>query len=54
MKKLVLVLAIMMAITATSCKQSTNDQITDTAKDTVKVDSTKADSTKVDTTKVNK
>ena len=55
MKKVFLALAIMMAITVTSCKQEQSTEVTtvDTVKvDTVKVDTTaKADTTKVDTVK---
>jgi outer membrane lipoprotein SlyB len=56
MKKVFLALAIMMAITVTSCKQveSTEGIIVDTVQvDSVSVDTTaKADTTKIDTTKV--
>lgn len=59
MKKVFLALAIMAAITVTSCKQvdagSTTTTVDTTKVDTVKVDTTaKADTTKVDTVKVSK
>jgi len=55
MKKVFLALAIIMAITVTSCKQGESTEVTtvDTVQvDTAKVDTTaKADTTKVDTVK---
>jgi outer membrane lipoprotein SlyB len=56
MKKVFLALAIMMAITVTSCKQveSTEATTVDTAQvdTTAKADTTKVDTVKVDTTKL--
>ena len=55
MKKVFLALAIMMAITVTSCKQveSTEGIIVDTVQvDSVTVDTTAVDTTKADTVKV--
>ena len=55
MKKVFLVLAIIMAITVTSCKHvdapSALTRIDSTAVDTTKVDTTAVDTTKVDSTK---
>ena len=50
MKKVFLALAIMMAITVTSCKQLEATETTTV--DTVQVDSVQVDSTSVDTTAV--
>ena len=50
MKKVFLALAIMMAITVTSCKQGEATETTTV--DTVQVDSVQVDSTSVDTTAV--
>ena len=50
MKKVFLALAIMMAITVTSCKQGESTEITTV--DTVKVDTVKVDTIEVDTTAV--
>jgi hypothetical protein len=50
MKKVFLALAIMAAITVTSCKQV--ESIEATTVDTTQVDTVKADTTKVDTVKV--
>jgi PBP1b-binding outer membrane lipoprotein LpoB len=50
MKKVFLALAIMMAITVTSCKQVEATETTTV--DTVQVDSVQVDSTSVDTTAV--
>ena len=60
MKKVILALAIMAAITVTSCKQANEEMskidapvdTTAAAADSVKVDSTKVDTVKVDTVKV--
>ena len=56
MKKVFLALAVMAAITVTSCKQvdagATTITVDTTQVDTVKVDTTKVDTVKVDTTKV--
>lgn len=53
MKKVLVMIAIVMAITISSCKKAVNDQITDSVTtekvDTVQVDTTTVDTVTVDT-----
>ena len=52
MKKVILSLAIIAALTVVSCKQTTDTTETSTDSTAVQVDSVKVDSTKVDSVKV--